>query len=177
MRFLTISALIGISVLAISAAVAGEALAAPNIPPAFAWAGFHVGGNFGGVFPLHREESLHAASGFTSSAFDLQPNSLDHSGFSFGAHVGYDWQFGPWVYGIETELNFHDTRHGPNGLYLAPPSYWPSGVEAYGISSEPSGNYFSGFRGRLGIAAGSTLLYVTGGVVAGGWRGASSLTF
>ncbi|WP_036257201.1 outer membrane protein [Methylocapsa aurea] len=148
MRYLTMSTLIGMLLPAIGAAAALELPAQPPNPPAFTWAGFHVGG----AIPLYRERLLEAGSGFTSNAFDLHPKSIDHSGFSFGAHVGFDWQYGPWVYGLETELNFLDARPAPNGLYLAPPAYGPLGIAAYGISSDPSGNYFSDFRGRFGFA-------------------------
>jgi len=154
--------------------MAAPALALEPTPPA-SWAGFHIGGTFGGGLPLHRDERLEAGSGFTSSAFDLYPRSNDRPGVSFGANVGYDWQFGNWVYGVATELNFLDTRRAPRGLFPAPASFWPSGVTAYSLAAEPSGTYFASLRGRLGFALDRTLFYVTGGVAAGGARGPATL--
>ena len=115
-------------------------------------------------------------SGFTSSAFDLYPGSRERSGITFGAQVGHNWQFGNWVLGLETELNFLDGRRGPSGTFVAPAAYWPLGVGSYTLTADPSGTYFASFRGRLGFAVDRTLFYVTGGVATGGWRGASTLT-
>jgi high affinity Mn2+ porin len=174
MRYVAPSAIIGMALLA--SAVAAEAPAEPANQSDFSWAGFHIGANFGAGIPLGAGERLRAGSGFTTNAFDFHPGSHDHSGVSFGAQLGYDWQMGQWVYGIETDFNLLDTRHGPSGLFPTPPAYWPLGVTAYRLESEPSGDYFASIRGRLGFALDRTLFYVTGGVVAGGWRGASRLT-
>ncbi len=146
-------------------------------PPAFSWAGFHLGATLGAGFPLHAGQRLQAGSGFTSAAYDLYPQSLDRAGVSFGANAGYDWQSGPWVYGLETELNFLDNRHGPNGAFLAPPSYWPAGATGYTLTPQPGGTYFASLRGRLGYALGDELFYAFAGVASGGWLGGSTLAF
>jgi high affinity Mn2+ porin len=175
MRYLAISTLVALSLHAVDVAAAESAVTSTNQTD-YSWAGFHIGGNFGAGIPIGRGERLQAGSGFTTNAFDLYPASRDHSGVSFGAQLGYDWQTGHWVYGLETDLNFLDTRHSPDGLFPAPPIYWPLGVTAYRLKSEPSGDYFASFRGRLGFALDRTVFYVTGGVAAGGWRGASMLS-
>jgi high affinity Mn2+ porin len=169
--YAAVSTLVGITLHAVSATANESGSKAGE----FSWAGFHIGGSFGAGFSMGRGQTLSGGSGFTTKAFDLYPGRFDHPGLSFGAQLGYDWQKGPWVYGVETDLNFLNAYRGPSGLFLTPPSYWPLGVIGYGIESEPSGNYFASFRGRLGFAVDRTLFYVTGGLATGGWRGASRL--
>jgi len=145
-------------------------------PPPFSWAGFYFGVNLGAGIPLRRTEILYAFSGFGSVAFDLYPQSRERSGLTFGAQVGYNWQSGNWVYGLETELNFLDGRRGPSGTFLTPPAYWPMGVGSYSLTADPGGTYFGSFRGRLGFTVDRSLFYATAGVASGGWRGSSTLT-
>lgn len=145
--------------------------------PAFTWGGFHIGVNGGAGFPVASGGRLEAGSGFVSNTFDLPAPNRDASGASFGAQVGYDWQSDRFVYGVETDFSFLGVRRSSSGLFPAPASYWPSGVAAYGPTSDENGNYFASVRGRLGFAIDRSLFYVTGGVAAGGWRGASTLTF
>jgi high affinity Mn2+ porin len=146
-------------------------------PPAFAWAGLHIGVNAGAGVPVASGGRLEAGGGFTSPAFDLAMPSRDSAGASFGAQVGYDWQEGPWVYGLETELSFLGLRRASTGLFPAPAAYGPLGIVGYGLAGDENGDYLASVRARLGYALDRTLLYVAGGVAAGGWRGASSLVF
>jgi high affinity Mn2+ porin len=146
-------------------------------PPAFTWAGLHIGVNAGGGLPIASGGTLQAGSGFTSGAFDLAAPNRDRAGASFGAQIGYDWQHGPWVYGLETDLNFLGLRRASTGIFPAPAAYRPLGITAYGLTSDENGDYFASIRARLGYAFDRTLLYATGGIAAGGWRGASNLVF
>jgi high affinity Mn2+ porin len=146
-------------------------------PPAFTWAGLYMGINFGAGIPLHVGERIQAGSGFTSTAFDLYPGSRERSGATFGLQAGYGWQFGNWAIGVGGDLNFLDGRGGPSGLYAAPPAYWPLGVYSYTLNYGPNAKYFASFRTRVGYAFDRTLLYVTGGVAAGGARGPATLIF
>jgi high affinity Mn2+ porin len=145
-------------------------------PPIFSWAGFYVGANIGAGIPFNSSERLKAVSGFGSDAFDLYPPSRERSGVLLGAQVGYNWQYGNWVYGLETELNLLDGVRAPSGTFPAPPAYAAMGVGSYTLAADPSGAYFGSFRARLGFAIDRTLFYVAGGVASGGWRGASLLT-
>ena len=72
-----------------------------------------------------------------ASFSDVETEDGDESDAVFvgGLHVGYNWQkHGPWVFGIEGDVGFADD------------------IE-----------YIATLRGRLGYAAGSTLIYATGG--------------
>ncbi|MBM3562691.1 MAG: porin [Alphaproteobacteria bacterium] len=143
-------------------------------PPAFNWAGLYMGASLGGGIPLHGADRLQAASGFGSPIFDLYPASATHPGVTVGAQAGYNWQSGPWVWGFETDLSLLDGRRGPTGAYLASPAYPPPAI--FTLASNSSANFFASIRGRLGYAWDRTLLYLTGGVAAGGERGPTTLT-
>ncbi|MGH6936456.1 MAG: carbohydrate porin [Methylocella sp.] len=174
MRCWSVATIVG-AMLHTAGAAAADRAAPPARPPAFSWAGFYIGANIGAGIPLHTGERLQAGSGFGSTTFDLFPPSHERAGVSFGAQAGYNWQFGPWVYGLETDFNFLDGRGGPSGTFPAPPAYRPLGVSSYNVDYDPSANYFASLRGRLGFAVDRSLFYVTGGVAAGGARGPATL--
>jgi len=137
-------------------------------PPRFlSWEGLYIGANLGAGIPIHKGERLQASSGFTSSAFDLYPQGRERAGISFGAQAGYNWQAGPWVYGLETDFNFLDGRGGQSGVFQALPAYLHLGVATYTLNYEEPARYFASIRGRLGFAIDRTLYYATGGVAAG----------
>ncbi len=155
-------------------AVAGSDASRPPRRAAFDWSGFYLGANLGGAAPVSRFERLQAL-GFGRNVFDLYPASSRRPGLTFGAQLGYNWQYKSLVYGLETELNFLDGQKGPSGSSITPPSYWPAGVNWHTLTAGPSGTYFATLRGRAGIANGPALFYLTGGIATGGWRGASTL--
>ncbi|TLG78557.1 carbohydrate porin [Methylocystis sp. B8] len=144
-------------------------------PPVFNWAGLYLGASFGAGFPLHRGERLQAGSGFGSPVFDLYPASETRTGVTVGAQAGYNWQHGPWVWGFETELALLDGRQPPNGLFATSPAY--PGAPIFTLNPSPAAKFFASVRGRLGISYDRALLYLTGGVAAGGERGAATLSF
>lgn len=145
-------------------------------PSAFSWAGLYFGLNMGAGIPLHRFESLEAAGGFYGPAFDLDPKANERTGINFGAQLGYNWQRGNLVYGVESDLSFLDGERAAAGSFVAPPAYVPLGLFSYTLSRGTGGNYFGSLRGRVGLAVDRTLLYLTGGIASGGWRGPSTLT-
>lgn len=162
----------GAATLAFVAAAAAQA--AEPLP--VNWAGAYMGLSLGAGIPLHRSERVQAASGFTGTAFDLYPESRQRAGVAVGAHFGYNWQAGRWVYGLETDFNLLDGPRSPSGTFPAPPAYWPTGVASYTLAYDPSANYFASFRARFGLAFDRALVYATGGVAGGGSRGSSTLT-
>jgi len=156
-----------------NAAAAGEAKG--DSGGAANWSGMHLGVMAGAGIPLQRSESLQAVGGLLGPQYDLHPPGLERAGVTFGANLGYDFQRGPFVYGVETELNLLDGRRAPSGLFPAPPAYAAMGAPLYTLTPDPGGNYFASLRGRVGLANDRALIYATGGVASGGWRGASTL--
>ncbi|HEY8261312.1 MAG TPA: carbohydrate porin [Methylosinus sp.] len=160
-------------------ASAGAALAAEPAPrsvvspPVFSWAGLHIGVNAGAGFPEPSGARVKAAGGFAPDAYDPFAPNRDRAGVAFGAQIGYDWQKGPWVYGLESELSYLDLRRGDDGPLAGAGIL---GASTRALASDENGEYFATVRGRLGYAFGRTLVYGAMGVAAGGWRGASFLT-
>ena len=113
----------------------------PHAPPpsSFSWAGFYLGANMGGAIPLHTGESLQAVGGFFGPGFDLYPRSSERSGPTFGAQLGYNWQFANWVYGVETDFNFLGGRRAPNGTFPTPPVYAAMGVGSFTLAPKRAG--------------------------------------
>jgi outer membrane immunogenic protein len=124
---------------------------APYTAPMFNWTGFYVGGTAGYVW--------NGDPAFTDPAAGLSGPSVKIRGGIFGGELGYNWQVGNFVYGIETDL-----QNGPSGRL---PQGTSGGVTAaIGCGSGPcrvDTSYFGTVRGRLGVANNQSLFYATGG--------------
>src|SRR5580704_16776695 len=71
-----------------------------GIWPTYNWAGLFVGGTFG--YGISRNDSTFAVAGVppaNAEAFFLSPR-----GFEGGGIVGYNWQFGRWVAGVDADI-------------------------------------------------------------------------
>jgi high affinity Mn2+ porin len=126
--------------------------------------------------PLHREERLQAASGFSSAAYDLYPSSKARNSPTFGAQIGYNWQAGNIVWALESDFNFLNTLPGSQGAYIIPPEDIYGGPAFYVLNRKTGATYFSTVRARIGYSVGDALLYLTGGIANGGSRGQANLT-
>ncbi len=70
-----------------------------------------------------------------------------------GAQIGYNWQASNLVFGLEADIQASGVRGNTGAATLA-------GVT---LSETDRQNYFGTVRGRLGVANGPWLFYVTGG--------------
>jgi outer membrane immunogenic protein len=105
---------------------------APGVLP-FNWGGLYAGLNLGGGFS-------------------------DVSGVVFGGQVGYNWQMGRLVFGVETDIQYS----GQDDTSLVPSTIGP-------VLVKQELNWFGTLRGRLGYAVWDRWLpYVTGGLAYGG---------
>ncbi len=127
---------------------------APAYLPPFSWTGFYLGINGGGGWGDSRWDSP------ATGNFDL-------SGGLVGGTLGYNYQFGQAVAGLEGDIDWADI----NGTT----------TNACAAGCKTSDNWLGTFRGRLGIAADRFLPYVTGGLAFGdiqastpGFAGATS---
>jgi outer membrane immunogenic protein len=77
----------------------------------------------------------------------------DDDGSKFGARLGYDWQSGPWVFGVVGEVSFTDAEDRVTGFSTTPASY------TFNRSLE----HVAALRGRIGWGGDRALFYVTGG--------------
>jgi opacity protein-like surface antigen len=114
------------------------------------WTGAYVGASFGGVF--NREDVSTPLGIF----------SIDPSGVLGGIQLGYNYQFSPWLLGIEANLDWTSAQGTTNFLSTG------AGATAFSLTSDH--NWYDTVDGRLGYVMGPLLLYVKGG---GAWMNAN----
>jgi opacity protein-like surface antigen len=127
--------------LILSAGLAGAAdiPAAPSpvysAVPASNWAGFYAG----------------SLVSYGWADFDVGGGSANVSGTSGGPLIGYNWQSGSFVYGLEGDLTLHEIR---------------GSVDDSPIPTEADTLYSAHVRGRVGYDLGWALPYIAGGFAA-----------
>jgi len=130
--------------------------------PLFTWTGFYAGVNAGSVW----DDSKLTLSDIDSS-FVLVNNS-DNARFTGGAQIGYNYQFGGAVFGLEADINRLNLRH----------SYAEAFADDFNtgtLTAEQRVRWFSTLRGRLGFTPMERLLvYGTGGLAFGKVRTSTS---
>jgi outer membrane immunogenic protein len=109
------------------------------VAPYYNWTGFYVGVNGGGGWGRSRWDSA---------------GSFDTSGALAGGTVGYNWQFGTWVVGLEGDLDWADIKGSRT-----------AGCFTGNCSTENT--WLGTARGRLGYAFDRIMPYVTGGAAFG----------
>jgi len=119
--------------------------------PALMWTGLYLGLNAGysSSRDFTGEDSLFPYNG-------LAPERLHSrtSGFTGGGQVGYNYQMGHLVVGVEADFNYVDLSRTKTSL---------SGA----VTEDISGNFIGTVRPRVGVAFGPALLYATGGLAYG----------
>jgi outer membrane immunogenic protein len=75
----------------------------------------------------------------------------DADGGTVGGQIGYRWQAGTWVFGLEGQGNWADFQ-GSNVSLLFPAARNESRIDAFGL-----------ITGQVGYAANNVLFYVKGG--------------
>ena len=140
---------------AFALAAGGQVLAAdvqmpgpPGLPPVYvpvvpgySWTGFYAGVNGGGVF---------GQSNWTDPIFGATGNFSVNGGL-FGGTVGFNYQTGPWVFGVEGDW---DWAHLSGSTFNA-------SCALVGCTTES--DWLATVRGRAGWAWDRVLLYGTAG--------------
>jgi outer membrane immunogenic protein len=125
---------------------------APRVmpPPVTSWEGFYLGLNAGVV----------SQTGNYTPYYGSYANNQGSTGFIGGGQLGYNWQRGNYVYGLEADIS------GLTGKTIAPPL---SGSVGKGNGFEGRISWLSTFRARAGwLMNPNTMLYATGGLAVGG---------
>jgi outer membrane immunogenic protein len=148
--------LVGIIALVAGPTMAADlAVKAPVMPPppTYNWSGFYLGINGGGGIALGTVED--------KDCFFCASDSF-HQGFGeFGGQIGYNWQFGSTVLGVEAEWNWNSLNHsGFLGL-----------DDTIALATNLKLNSFGAVRARAGLAFDRTLVYVTAGPAWGHLQG------
>jgi outer membrane immunogenic protein len=115
-------------------------------PPLFTWTGFYIGGYAGGGFGTAHWTDL-PFPGFTNGSH------IDPSGFVGGGLIGYNFQMGPLVFGIEGE-------GGYNGISATRDYATAGGATRH---EKFGGSDVERVRGRVGYAFNNFLLFFAGG--------------
>jgi outer membrane immunogenic protein len=136
---------------------------APMMAPAYDWSGFYLGINGGWAQSNDRRTDP-----FGAVFGDYNPN-----GGTVGGQVGYRWQTGPFVFGLEAQGNWADISGSTINLGAPGGATIRSKMDAFGL-----------FTGQVGYAWNNVLLYAKGGaavtdrnydfVLAGGGLGSTS---
>src|SRR5258706_10679255 len=100
----------------------------------YSWAGPYLGANLGYAWG------------------SVENNPTKPSGLVGGAQAGYNWQPGPWVFGVEGDIQ-------------------ATGADDTFAPWKFSNPWFGTVRGRAGYAFGNILLFGTGGLAFGEFRG------
>jgi outer membrane immunogenic protein len=148
----------------------------------FTFTGFYAGANVGGV--LGGTKYLETPSGaFGPAAAVVQAvgtSSTAPRGVLGGLEAGYNWQFGHFVLGIETDFSGWDmsSNSGQAGSGTAPPVFGlPAGkVITYSSSNTVTSNWLYTLRPRVGFANGNMLTYLTAGLAVTDLRFSQSIT-
>jgi outer membrane immunogenic protein len=124
----------------------------PAIAAVYDWSGFYIGANGGWG-------SSHKCWDSVAPAAVLGPEGChDATGGTAGGQLGYRWQTGTWVFGLEGQGNWADF-HGSNASTLFLGSRNESHIDAFGL-----------ITGQVGWAANNVLFYVKGGAAVTGDR-------
>ncbi len=132
--------------------VASPAFAGDGYGRPFSWTGFYGGVHAGYAFNGDAVYTYTVAGNF-EPANRPRPTELD--GFIGGGQLGYNWQFGRTVLGVEASLSGSDLQD----TLLENPL--PGGND-YRTNSKI--NYLASLTGRLGYAFDRTLVYAKGGI-------------
>lgn len=134
------------------------AAVAPIESGAFDWSGPYIGGHLGYGWSKWRDDMPPAAG--DKPPLGVPDEVKDKSGtFIGGVHAGYNWQNGPFVYGVEGDLDYTKLDRG-KFFYTQPGG---SGSNQQGSLFMES-DWQASLRLRAGYAVDTWLFYGTGGV-------------
>jgi outer membrane immunogenic protein len=142
--------------------------AAPMAPPPPTWTGFYLGINGGGAWGsvdpratdigpvpdgFFAPANIPAVQAGGSQSFDI-------SGGLAGGQIGYLYQTGPAIFGVEASFDWTDISgsrtNGPTVYPVTPPS-------TFSWTLNGKSDWLATFTGRIGYNMGSWYPYITGG--------------
>jgi outer membrane immunogenic protein len=165
--------MVGLVALGIAApASAADLAAAPYTkapPPMMAamydWSGFYVGLNGGGGWSHKCWDITNNAGALVTP---VSPEGCHNAtGGMAGGQIGYRWQAGSWVFGIEAQGDWSNLKGSNTSLFFGP-----------AVTNQTRVNGFGLFTGQVGYAWNNVLWYVKGGgaVVADKYTGITTAT-
>jgi outer membrane immunogenic protein len=123
----------------------------PAPPPVFSWTGFYIGAHVGaGWGTTESEITSVTVGGVAAPGFVLPLSQTEHNGWLAGGQIGYNFQTGPVVFGIEAEASWTDIDGKSPCLIV--------------LSCRTEVDWMVTVAGRFGLTWDRTLVYVKGGV-------------
>jgi outer membrane immunogenic protein len=168
----------------------------PAPPVAVAdWSGFYIGGVAGmgwsrsdvdpigttafcqptfrgcaaGIGPGGERNNAVPANTFGAAINAAIPPSIatNPKGGMFGGTLGYNYQFGRWLLGAETDLSYTNISGGSTQSGVVPTAFFPDAISITATADQRL-SYFGTVRGRLGwVPVDPLLIYATGGLAYG----------
>jgi len=134
------------------------------------WAGFYIGGTAGAAWAVAdaRLDTVNAPGvlfrpGDIPLVNDLGSSRLTASNAIFGGKIGYNWQLGSYVAGIEGDLSsfrFAKSASPRGNPFLSAPPY-ANGFANF--ETNVSSDWLATVRGRVGYARDKAYFYATAG--------------
>jgi len=124
-------------------------------PAAASWAGWYIGAHAGAVWQNTQTDTLGGVGG-KSFPFSLGSTSASNTGFIGGGQIGYNWQRGNFVFGLEADISGLTSKTSAGLLFYET------------TTLESKIRWLSTVRTRFGLAVGDTMAYMTAGVAFGG---------
>jgi outer membrane immunogenic protein len=135
--------------------------------PAFVaptWTGVYLGFNGGWGWTTSNSSNLSFFSPAGAfGAFTVPGTSNNANSPVFGGQLGYNYQSGNWVWGIEGDVDGAHIRATQSGVLPASAGF--PGGSAFLTEKQ---NWLASIRGRIGYTWGPGMIYVTGGAA---WTG------
>jgi len=151
-----------------SAPAPGATLApAAGQEPGYDWTGFYVGPHIGGVWT--DTELTDFTGALAPPNIPGSRSRVDADGFLAGGQLGFNYQAGAWVLGIEAQGAWANAEGS-----ILPASSPPPFEASFRVSSRI--DWLATVTGRVGLALGSTLPYVKGGWALAGESYSGDLT-
>jgi outer membrane immunogenic protein len=130
-------------------------------PPVYSWTGMYWGANVGYSWGKSKYDATLTGVGTVS-------NSQDINGAIGGFQTGYNYQFGAWVWGLETDIQASGQKGGSTFTGVLPLT---------SITTDDKLDWFGTVRGRLGVlATPNVLFYGTGGAAYGLVKNSATIT-
>ena len=122
----------------------------PPPPPPFSWTGFYIGAQVGWA-RVHDDGSIVNPGIPVAINF---PFTIETDGVIGGAHIGYNLQYGMWVFGVEGTVDGSDLNK--SFTVGVCPLFCGAATTKVGIQGS--------VQGHVGVAFDRVLLYATGGL-------------
>jgi outer membrane immunogenic protein len=121
--------------------------------PIFTWTGFYVGLSGGYAFDNGKSQLTGSPALLGTGLAPAGSAKTLGDGFLIGGTLGYNYQIGQVVFGLEGDLSYIDLGQSRFG-----------GTSPLSVTLKQDMNYFGTVRGRLGYTFDRFLVYATGGL-------------